>query len=93
MIVRILGEGQYELDDRRRSPRSRSSTATRGGPRGRRRAEVPRGARTGCVDKVRTEGTPVAPDRFVPSDLTFPHEDASLAEVRELLASEDVGES
>jgi len=29
----------------------------------------------------------------VPSGLTLPHETASLAELRELLASEDVGES
>jgi hypothetical protein len=42
---------------------------------------------------VRTEGKPVAADRFVPSDLTLPHEGASLAELRELLASEDVRES
>jgi hypothetical protein len=35
----------------------------------------------------------VAPDRFVPSDLALPHETASLAELRDFLASEEVGES
>ena len=48
---------------------------------------------TALLHKVRSEGTPVPSDRFVPSDLTLPHEHASLAELRELLASEDAGES
>jgi hypothetical protein len=40
-------------------------------------------------DAVRLAGTPVDPTTFLPSDLVLPHQGATLAEVEELLASEE----
>ena len=92
MIVRILGEGQFELDqdevasledlDKQLLAALEASDEPKF-------HEVLRR----LVESVRAAGKPVGPDRFVPSDLTVPSETASLAELRELMNSEDVGES
>ncbi|HLN06698.1 MAG TPA: hypothetical protein VK217_10500 [Acidimicrobiales bacterium] len=92
MIVRILGEGQFELREDQVAALEELDqqlvAALDSGDESRFTAALTR-----LVQTVRSDGTPVATDRFVPSDLTLPHESATLAEVRELLASEDVGES
>ncbi len=92
MIVRILSEGQYELDDDKIASLDELDqqlvAALDFGDEKTFRDVLAR-----LLSKVRTEGTPVPADRFVPSDLTLPHQNSSLAEVRDLLASEDVGES
>jgi hypothetical protein len=92
MIVRILGEGQFELQDSQIATLEeldkRLVAALESGDE-----PIFRDVLTRLVQEVRFKGTPVATDRFVPSDLTLPHESASLAELRELLASEDVTES
>ena len=92
MIVRILGEGQFELDQ--------SQVASLEDLDKQLLVALEAGDETGfqdvlsqLVNKVRAEGKPVAPDRFVPSDLALPHEGASLEELRAFLASEDTGES
>ncbi|MGA3216883.1 MAG: hypothetical protein ABSD97_14490 [Acidimicrobiales bacterium] len=92
MIVRILGEGQFELDA--------SQVASLDDLDKKLLASLEAGDEatfhqvlTQMVEKVRSQGKPVAPDRFVPSDLALPHETASLAELRDFLASEEVGES
>jgi len=92
VIVRILGEGQFEvpegqiasldeLDQQLVTALDTDDEATF------------REALNRLLESVRAEGKPVPPDRFVPSDLTLPDAQASLKEVRELLASEDAGES
>ncbi|MGD1011341.1 MAG: hypothetical protein ABR925_02220 [Acidimicrobiales bacterium] len=92
MIVRILGEGQFELQDSQIATLEeldkRLVAALDSGDE-----PVFRDVLARLVQEVRFKGTPVATDRFVPSDLTLPHESASLDELRELLASEDVTES
>jgi hypothetical protein len=92
MIVRILGEGQFELAE--------SEVASLDGLDKQLLVALEAGDEatfhdvlTRMVQEVRSKGKPVAADRFVPSDLALPHETASLAELREFLASEDVGES
>jgi len=92
MIVRILSEGQYELDDdQMASLEAIDQQLVAALDTGDEKSF--REALSQLLSKVRTEGTPVPADRFVPSDLTLPHQNSSLAEVRDLLASEDVGES
>ncbi|MGA3351937.1 MAG: hypothetical protein ABSD85_01965 [Acidimicrobiales bacterium] len=92
MIVRILGEGQFELDE--------SQVASLEDLDKQLLAALEAGDEPTfhdvlgqMVKKVRSDGKPVAADRFVPSDLALPHESATLEELREFLASEDAGES
>jgi hypothetical protein len=92
MIVRILHEGQFELDadevaslddlDKQLLAALNAGDET-----------TFHDVLTRLVNQVRKQGKPVAADRFVPSDLTLPPETASLEELREFLASEDLGES
>ncbi len=92
MIVRILGEGQFELQDSQVASLEELDQKLVAALDA---SDEPtfRDVLTRLVQSVRSGGTPVPADRFVPSGLTLPNETASLAELRELLASEDVGES
>ena len=87
MIVRILGEGQYDGPRRRNgrpwtswtTPWPRPSTSSdeaglRLGPGGPHRRGAVRG------------GQPLADDAFTPSDLVVPFADATLEETKALLA-------
>ena len=64
MIVRVLGEGQFRVDD---------DTAFRA-------------ALGAAVGLVRESGTSVPADTFVTADYILPFSDASVDEVRKLLA-------
>jgi hypothetical protein len=92
MIVRILTEGQFEVDQSQIASLEdldrQLVAALDAGDEPRFHDVLNR-----LVGKVRSEGTPVSADRFVPSDLTVPPENASLDELRELLASEEARES
>ncbi|MGD0942872.1 MAG: hypothetical protein ABR972_01135 [Acidimicrobiales bacterium] len=92
MIVRILGEGQFELEE---SQVASLETLDKQLLAALEADDEPtfHEVLSRLVEKVRTEGDPVTPDRFVPSDLVVPSENASLAELRDFLASEDAGES
>ncbi|MGD0982588.1 MAG: hypothetical protein ABSA65_02080 [Acidimicrobiales bacterium] len=92
MIVRILGEGQYELQESQVAALEELDKKLVAALDANDEPTF-RDALTRLVQTVRAEGKPVPADRFVPSGLTLPHETASLAELRELLASEDAGES
>jgi hypothetical protein len=92
MIVRILGEGQFELQESQIASLEELDQKLVAALDANDEATF-RDVLTRLVQRVRSEGTPVPADRFVPSKLTLPHESASLDELRELLASEDVGES
>jgi len=87
MIVRILGEGQFDvpdgeadalntLDDAIEKAISLSDEATF------------RNALAGLLSHVRAQGTPLPDSELVPSDAVLPREDASVQEVRELLTDE-----
>lgn len=87
MIIRILGDGQYEvaddqidslneLDDQLEKAVEMGDEATFASALG------------ALLDRVRDLGTPVALDALVPSQLILPAEGASLAEVRDLLSGD-----
>lgn len=87
MIVRILGEGQFELDDARLEGLNQLDEAVV--------AAVDSGDETGystalgdLLAAVRSEGRPVADDFIAPSDALLPSEDVSLGELRDLLGDE-----
>ena len=88
VIVRILGEGQYDLSDdavaalndldaRGRGRRSRRATRT-----------TFRAALAALLDGVRAAGAAHDADSLEPSDLILPMADATLAEVRDMLSGD-----
>jgi len=92
MIVRILGEGQFELDQAEAASLGDLDKQLLAALEA---SDEPKfhEVLSHLVEAVRAAGKPVGPEVFVPSDLTVPNESASLAELRELMNSEDVGES
>ncbi|MFF7643853.1 hypothetical protein [Streptomyces canus] len=87
MIMRILGEGQYEiadvhLDELNELDAAVQSAAASGDER------AFAAALRALLDAVRSLGTPLPPDTLAPSDLILPDEDATLHEVQALLAGE-----
>ncbi|HEU0214890.1 MAG TPA: hypothetical protein VFR13_12440 [Jiangellaceae bacterium] len=87
MIVRIMGEGQLEIDDTRLSELSplddALTAAVEAGDDDRFRSAL-----VALLDAVRTLGSPVADDALVDSDLVLPYAEAHIDEVRELLSGE-----
>ncbi|MGH9172207.1 MAG: PspA-associated protein PspAA [Acidimicrobiales bacterium] len=88
MIVRILGEAQYDVGeaDAKALEQLDHSLA----------AAIESGDEAGYEatleqmhEMVRSTGTQVSAETIVPSDLTLPHPGSSLSEVRDLLASEE----
>lgn len=87
MIVRVLGEGQYRLDD--------EAFALASGIDDRVQAAADAGdeqgfavALTELVDLVIARGTPLPPDDLHPSDAIVPGHGTTLEQARELLSSE-----
>ena len=89
MIVRILGEGQYRVDDAASAELS-PLDAELGAAVDRDDEPAFRSALNGALALVRSTGTPVPPDTLEPSDLILPHQDASITEVRKLLAEDGI---
>ncbi len=89
MIVRILGEGQWELDDdsdvvaELNAHDSVVEAAVEADDE-----ETFRTALTQLLSAVRSRGTLVAADSLKESDLILPMADATIEEVRELLSDE-----
>lgn len=87
MIVRILGEGQYRLDD------VAFAAANEIDDRVQRAADSGdepgfRTALAELVGAIKTQGSPLATDEFVGSDAVVPAEGTTLEEARALLSSE-----
>jgi PspAA-like protein len=87
MIVRILGKGQFRLDDGRLGRLNELDNAVA--------AAVAAGdsdafsrAFTDLIEMVQGDGTPVADDELVTSDHVLPHADTTLEEAREAFAGE-----
>lgn len=85
MIIRILGEAQYDVPDDQRPALDRLDSALVDA--------VDSGDelafRTGLaaiIDAVRHVGSPLADDAFAPSELVLPFADSTLEETRQLLA-------
>jgi hypothetical protein len=87
VIVRILGEGQFKVDDGVTVELNRLDTELE--------AAVDHGdeaaftaALTGLLAQVRAVGSPLPPDILEPSELILPAQDSSMDEVRKLLTDE-----
>jgi hypothetical protein len=87
VIVRILGEGQFRVDDAATAELNQLDVVLE--------AAVERGdeaafadALTNLLAQVRAHGIPLAPDILESSELILPHEDSSMDEVRKLLTDE-----
>ena len=87
MIVRILGEGQYDVADNALDRLNELDAEVEAGVEARDEEKF-RTALAALLDGVRTIGAPHAPDSLDPSDLILPHADASLAEVADLLSGD-----
>jgi hypothetical protein len=90
VIVRILGEGQFALEDVQvdvlNSLDAGLESAVESGDEA-----AFRSALSDLLTKVRTLGTPLPDDSLEPSDAVLPASDSALDDVRELLSSTDEG--
>jgi hypothetical protein len=89
VIVRILGEGQLQVEESATDELNVLDAAlekavTEGDK------EAFRLALAALLDKVRALGTPLAADTIEPSQLILPHADADLDEVRGMMAEDGV---
>ena len=87
MIVRILGEGQFRVDDAAAAELNKMDadleTAVEQGDEA-----AFSDVLTRLLAQVHAQGSPLPPDILESSDLILPHEDSSMAEVRKLLTDE-----
>ncbi|UOB08080.1 hypothetical protein MQE23_02920 [Streptomyces sp. HP-A2021] len=87
MIMRILGEGQYEITEDHLDRLNELDAALQSAAD----ADDDRlfaTALSALLDAVRSYGTPLPAETITPSDLVLPDEDTSLTQVRELLSDE-----
>ena len=87
MIIRIMGEGQWDVDDSKQDELNKLDETVV--------TAVDSGDETGyssalsaLVAAVKSHGTPVADDFIGPSDALLPSEDVTLGELRDLLGDE-----
>lgn len=91
MIVRILGEGQFEVDDEL-LPEFEELDAAVFHALEADDEKAFHAALAKVAKAVHESGKAVAAEVILPSDLVVPREAATMEEVRELLASEDTAE-
>ncbi len=87
MIVRILGEGRFEVGDRAMAEIEALDEAL-GSAIDAGDADAMASALGDLIARIRSSGTPVAPDDLRTSELVVPHEGSTIDEVRSLLAEE-----
>ena len=87
MIVRILGEGQFSIDDSATAELNQADTDLEAAVNGNDEAAFA-ATLTRLLAQVRAHGSPLAPDTLEPSDLILPNEDSSMDEVRKMLTDE-----
>jgi hypothetical protein len=85
MIVRILGESQYDVPDGDRGTLDALEAALNGAVEGDDEAAFT-DALAGLIAEVRRVGSELPPDAFTASDLVVPFSDATLDETKALLA-------
>ncbi|MFF9136739.1 hypothetical protein ACF09G_04090 [Streptomyces albogriseolus] len=87
MIMRILGEGQYEIAethiDRLNELDAALQSAADAGDEAAFTAAL-----SALLDAVRSLGTPLPDETITPSDLVLPDADTSLTQVQDLLSDE-----
>lgn len=84
MIIRILGEGQYELDEGHLDALNIHDDQLHSAVLAGDEVAFGRGLRA-LLDEVRELGTPVPDETLVPSDLVIPAEDTRLEQAAALL--------
>lgn len=90
MIIRILGEGQWQVEDSVLSSLNELDDAVEQAVAADDEARLDEALHQ-LLDKVRTAGQVVPDDQLEDSDLILPSSDSTLAEVRELLSESDEG--
>ncbi len=88
MIVRILGEGQFKVDDATTADLNRLDSKLESAVNHNDAAAFS-AALTGLLAEVRAQGSPLPPDSLEASDLILPHQDSSMDEVRKLLLTDE----
>lgn len=84
MIVRILGDGQFDVPDADRAAIEELGDVLTAAVDGHDEAAFAP-ALANLIDAVRRAGTELPPDAFTSSDLVVPFSDATLAETEALL--------
>ena len=87
MIVRILGEGQFDVDDAATPELNQLDTDLETAVDQNDEAAFTT-ALTSLLTHVRAHGSPLPTDTLEESDLILPHEDSSMDEVRKMLTDE-----
>jgi len=87
VIVRILGEGQYDVSDDAVSALNDLDAKVESAIEAGDETEF-RGALSTLLDGVRTAGVPHEADSLDPSDLILPMADATLGEVKDMLSGD-----
>ncbi len=90
MIVRILGEGQWQLGDDHVSDLNQLDDAIEKAVKAGDEGSLIE-ALHAMLHEVRTDGTPVPDDALEDSDLILPAGDSTLAEVQSLLSESEEG--
>jgi hypothetical protein len=90
MIVRILGGGQWRIEDAVVADLNRLDDEVEGAVRNGDEAELAR-ALHALLEEVRTQGQAVPDDELSDSDLILPAADSTLEDVRALLSASDEG--
>ncbi|HEY1820795.1 MAG TPA: hypothetical protein VGG83_12780 [Trebonia sp.] len=85
MIVRILGEGQFRVDDDSAAKLTALDKDLDAAVRDDHEAVFHASLRA-AIALVKTSGTPLPADEIVTADFILPFSDASIGEVRKLLA-------
>jgi hypothetical protein len=89
VIIRILGDGQFEVPDTEKAKLDELDEAVDHALSAK-DDEAFKRALSALDAEVRSAGTLVAASTILPSDLIVPHEGASLSEISELLGSEEI---
>jgi ribonuclease HI len=90
MIVRILNEGQWRIEDGAVADLNRLDDAVEEAVTTNDEAELA-SALNALLHEVRTLGTPVPDDELADSELILPAADSTIEEIRELLTASDEG--
>jgi hypothetical protein len=86
MIIRILGEGQFRVDDATAAELQALDVGVESAVE--RNDQGALTAALGALLARARQGTPLPPDSLEPSDVIIPYEDATIDEVRKLLTDE-----
>jgi hypothetical protein len=87
VIVRILGQGQFSVDDSAAAELNQLDADLETAVNRNDEAAFA-DALTSLLSRVRANGSPLPPDTLEPSDLILPNEDSSMDEVRKMLTDE-----